>query len=156
MFKIRAAQSTDLGAVERLLTACSLPIVGVGEHIEEGYAVATREEGIVGVAGIEVCGQYGLLRSVAVAITRRGTSVGKALVDDRLAWAEVKGLTRVFLLTDDAARYFEQFGFSPVDRKTVPDEVKVTEEFASICPESAVVMMKSINPLFNPAGCCLG
>jgi amino-acid N-acetyltransferase len=145
MFKIRPARAGDLDEVEQLLTTCNLPSTGVGENLEEGYVVAIREESIIGVAGIEVCGLYGLLRSVAVTATRRGASVGGALVNDRLAWAEVRGIRRVFLLTTDAARYFEHFGFSPVDRRDVPDEVRVTDEFASICPDSAVVMVKPIN-----------
>lgn len=145
-FDIRPAQAGDWDAVKRLLPACGLPITGVREHLEATYVVATFGEGTIGIAGVEVYGTCGLLRSLAVSPVWRGRSVGRALMKDRVAWAEAQGLTHLFLLTADATEYFEQHGFAPVEREAVPDEVKASGEFASICPATAVVMVKPIDP----------
>jgi amino-acid N-acetyltransferase len=144
-FDIRPAQAGDWDSVEGLLIACDLPSKGVREYLGETYVVATHENSVIGIAGIEVYGEHGLLRSVAVSPAWRGKSLGGALVKERLAWAEAGGLTHVFLLTTDAAGYFEVLGFTPIDREDTPDEIKVSPEFASICPETAIVMVKPIN-----------
>jgi amino-acid N-acetyltransferase len=145
-FNIRPAQAGDWDAVRQLLPACGLPITGVQEHLEAAYVVAACGEAAIGVAGIEVYGDYGLLRSVAVSPAWRGRSVGRALVQNRVVWAKDQGLIRVYLLTIDTAGYFEQYGFAAVEREAVPDEVKAAGEFASVCPETAVAMVKLVNP----------
>ena len=135
---------SDSPQVSALLAACGLPTSGVEERFPEAYAVAVAGEGLVAVAGVEVHGGHGLLRSVAVLPAWRGRSVGRGLVRDRLAWAETAGLPDVYLLTTDAEGYFERLGFTRVDRATVPVEVKASGEFASLCPESATVMVKRL------------
>jgi amino-acid N-acetyltransferase len=144
---IRPAAIEDLGDVKRLLTELDLPIDGLDQQFQEAYCVAEYEGRIVGVGGLEVYGSHGLLRSIAVWSARQGKSIGEALVRDRLAWAESKGLTRVFLLTTTTAGYFERFGFRSVGRHTVPSEIKRSAEFSSICPESATVMVRSVSDL---------
>lgn len=141
-FEIRPALATDRLEVLDLLEACGLPTAGVERHLPESYAVAVARGRVIGVAGIEPYGRDGLLRSVAVSSDWRGRAVGARLVLDRLAWAETAGLTGVYLLTDDAAGYFARLGFASVARDTVPDQIRASEEFASICPESATVMAR--------------
>jgi amino-acid N-acetyltransferase len=97
--------------------------------------------GLVGVAGVEIHGREGLLRSVAVGPAWRGRAVGARLVRERLAWARAARLARIYLLTIDAAGYFERLGFIRVDQDAVPDEIKACPEFTSLCPNSAIVMM---------------
>jgi len=142
---IRPAAIEDLEAAKRLLTECDLPVDGLDQQFGEAFSVAEYDGQVVGVGGIEICGSHGLLRSVAVTSTRQGESVGEALVRDRLAWAESKGLSRVFLLTTSAAGYFERFGFRSLGRDAVPSEIKKSSEFSSICPGSAIVMVRSVS-----------
>ena len=139
-FRIRKALDADWPSVSGLLAACGLPTSGIEQHLAEGYIVAADGDRPIGVAGIETHGGSGLLRSVAVLPVWRGRSVGRQLVRDRLAWAQEAGLTDVYLLTTDAAGYFEQLGFSRVDRDAVPDGIRTSDEFASLCPKSATVM----------------
>jgi amino-acid N-acetyltransferase len=141
-FELRPARTADLAAVEEILKACDLPTAGVRDFIEEAYVVAVHDSETWGVAGIEPYGRYGLLRSVAVSPGFRGRGLGLALVADRLEWAGTRGLAAVFLLTTDAAEYFERLGFSRTDREKVPPEIEASPEFESICPESAIVMVK--------------
>jgi amino-acid N-acetyltransferase len=143
--KIRPAAIEDLGPVKGLLLECNLPVDGLGERFGEAYCVAEYDGRIVGIGGIEVYGVHGLLRSVAVSSAWQGRTLGEALVKDRLAWAESRGLARVFLLTTTAAHYFERFGFRPVDRDAVPSQIKKSSEFSSVCPESATVMVRSVS-----------
>ncbi|MCI0452518.1 MAG: GNAT family N-acetyltransferase [Candidatus Latescibacteria bacterium] len=76
---LRTARASDLSAVGALLSTCTLPEEGVGDQFGDNYVIAERGGEVVGVAGIERHGAYGLLRSVAVAPEWRRSGVGAAL-----------------------------------------------------------------------------
>ena len=60
-------------------------------------------------------------------------------------WAEQAGLEAVYLLTTTAAGYFPKLGFVPVERAAVPEEIRASGEFSSVCPSSAVVMHRALS-----------
>jgi len=139
-FHIRPARAADHDEVEALLRRAELPPDGLDEQFGDAYAVAEAEGRIVGAAGMEVHGDAGLLRSVAVDAAWRGRGLGEALTRERLAWAEARGLADVYLLTNTAAGYFPRLGFTSVARERVPEAVRGSLQFSSICPSSAAVM----------------
>ena len=139
--RIRAAAHADLAAVERLLTASGLPLDGVREALP-GFVVAEAGEDLVGVAGLEVCCDNALLRSVAVSTAWRSHGLGRALVTRVISDAEARGIRALYLLTTTAEQYFPSFGFQQVTRDDVPADVRATAEFQSTCPASAVVMCR--------------
>lgn len=142
---IRTAGSDDLERVTDLLRECNLPTEGVEENLGKGYGIAEHGVEFVGVCAIEVFNLYGLLRSLAVSRPWRGKSTGRALVDDRIAWARTEGIRALYLLTMDAGPYFERFGFKRIHRDRVPPEIRGSLEFGSLCPKNAVVMFKSLD-----------
>jgi amino-acid N-acetyltransferase len=141
--RIRPAADGDLGAIERLLTENHLPLDGVREALRT-FVVAEAEDGLVGVAGLEVCCDDALLRSVAVSPAWRSRGVGRALVTRAISDAEARGLRALYLLTTTAERYFPSFGFERIDRSAVPETVRATKEFTVACPASATVMTRSL------------
>ncbi|HZS58523.1 MAG TPA: arsenic resistance N-acetyltransferase ArsN2 [Gemmatimonadaceae bacterium] len=140
---MRAATAADLPAVERLLAAQNLPVVGVADAITT-FVIAEHRGEVVGVAGLELCCDNGLLRSVAVAPAWRNRGLARALVSRVIAEAEERRLHAMYLLTTTAMHYFPKFGFVETTREAVPADVAATEEFRSACPASAVVMVRSI------------
>ena len=137
---LRAATNADLQNIFSLRSASDLPTVGVAESLA-GFTVAEHDGRIVGVVGIETCcREFALLRSTAVAPDFRKHGIGRRLVERAIAGAEAKGFSALYLLTNTAESYFPSFGFTRVSRDSVPDEVKATEEFSSVCPSSATVM----------------
>ena len=142
--KLRSATVSDLPKVKSFLRENGLPDLGVEECVRN-FVIAEDETGSwIGVAGLETHGNNGLLRSVAVRKHSRGKGVGRALVNAVLANASARGLTNVYLLTDDASDYFERLGFRVVDRNDVDATVKTSVEFTEVCPDSAIVMRKTI------------
>ncbi len=140
---LRNATATDATAVEALLAAAQLPLVGVRDALES-FTVAEDGSRIVGVAGIEECGEdtgYALLRSVAVDPEWRGRELGQALVARAIASAQERGIRSLYLLTTTAEAWFPRFGFAITSRDAVPDEVRASAEFCSACPASATVMV---------------
>jgi len=140
-YEIRPARGDDREAVLALLQATHLPPDGLDEQFPAPYAVAEADGRVVGAAGVEVYGDAGLLRSVAVDASWQGRGVGGALTRERLAWAEASGLREVYLMTNTAEGYFPRLGFEPAPRETVPDAVRGSLQFASVCPSSAAVMV---------------
>jgi len=145
---IRRSTMDDLSGIERLLTESSLPTAGVADMLRKdasSFFVAETTSGgrsIVGVAGLEACGENALLRSVAVRPEWRSRGVGNDLVSHVVSDAEARGLNALYLLTLTAERYFPRFGFERVERSTVPAAVADTVEFKSACPDAAAVMMR--------------
>ena len=140
---LRAANAADLPDVERLLVASGLPLDGVKEALS-AFVVAYAGDDLVGVAGIEVCCDNALLRSVAVAPEWRSRRLGRELVTRVVADAEARGIRALYLLTTTAEQYFPSFGFERVARDEVPEDVRATAEFRSACPASATVMRRTL------------
>jgi amino-acid N-acetyltransferase len=141
---IRAATMQDFPHVERLLAASQLPLDGVQEALSN-FVVAEADGELVGVAGLEVCCDDALLRSVAVAPEWRSRGVGRALVTRAIAEAEARGIRALYLLTTTAEHYFPSFGFTKVDRADLPDAVRATREFTTACPDSATAMSRVLS-----------
>ena len=139
--RVRSAAPADITAVETLLAASGLPLDGVREAFTT-FVVAEQGTDLVGVAGLEVCCDNALLRSVAVRPEWRSHGVGRALVTRVISDAESRGIRALYLLTTTADRYFPTFGFRPIARDAVPADVRETSEFAEACPASATVMCR--------------
>jgi N-acetylglutamate synthase-like GNAT family acetyltransferase len=139
--ELRPARASDLAAVEQLLTASQLPLDGVREALST-FIVAESGAEIVGVAGLELCCDNALLRSVAVRDAWRSRGLGRALVTRTIAEAEARGIDALYLLTTTADRYFPSFGFRAIARDAVPPDIQATAEFRDACPASATVMCR--------------
>lgn len=141
MTQLTAVTASDLDAVRTILQAAGLPTDGVADQFGPGWAVARAGTGaLIGAAGVERYGNWGLLRSVAVLPAWRGGGVGGALARDRIAWARAQGLDGLYLLTDTAAEYWLRFGFHTILRDEAPVAVRASVEWAHACPQSAVAM----------------
>ena len=114
---------------------------GVREALTD-FVVAQAGEDVVGVAGLEVCCDNALLRSVAVLPEWRSHGLGRALVTRIITDADARGIRALYLLTTTAERYFPSFGFRQVARDDVPADIRETAEFKGACPASAAVMYR--------------
>ena len=124
----------------QLLVAEKLPVDDLPETLENFHVIIQNNEPI-GVAGLEIYGVNGLLRSVVVDKNFRG----KGFADQLIKKIEVHvGLKEIYLLTETAVAYFEKKGYQIITRVEVPEEVLQSSEFSHVCPESAIVMKKII------------
>ena len=138
-------------AVKELLASALLPTADITPDHLESFFGAWSESTLEGVVGIEPYGTVALLRSLAVAVPRRGSGVGSRLLAQAEQYATEKGIHSMFLLTTTAESYFGKRGYSTTSREAVPEAIRNTKEFASICPGSAVLMVKHMpaNPALN-------
>jgi amino-acid N-acetyltransferase len=140
------ARPADFPAIVRLLAAAALPHDDLTpEHLRH-FLVLRDGDGIVGVVGMEVADDVGLLRSLAVAEGRRGGGLAARLVDALEGRAASAGLRTLYLLTTTAEGFFARRGYARADRAAVPDAIAATPEFRGICPASAACMSKALVP----------
>ena len=126
-----------------LLRECELLETGVAEAID-GFVLARSAGTLLACAGLEVYGELGLLRSVAVALSARGSGLGSRLLERVAEAARERGLRELFLLTSTAARFFQRRGFEPLARASVPEAIAGSWEFRVGCPQTALPMRLSL------------
>ena len=133
------ATRDDLPAIAALLEAASLPPLPHGQFLSN-VLVSVEDGALVGAIALEVVARLGLLRSAVVAEGRRGSGQGRGLVSSLVARAHELGLRDLYLLTENAADFFEKAGFECVERAAVPPEIRATRAFRQECPETAQAM----------------
>lgn len=141
---LRRARLDDLEPVFTLLESDALPTAGVVEAFEHFRVVEIRDR-VVAVAGLEIHGPDGILRSVAVHPSVRGCGWGGRLTRAMVDTARDARLKRLYLLTTSAAGYFPRFGFRRTERGEAPDAIRSSVEFAEACPASAVAMVLDLD-----------
>lgn len=133
-------------AVNELLREADLLTDDLPEGLPN-FILAFDDDKPIGVAGVEVYGKAGLLRSVAVAPAYRSQRVGGELVRQLQQRATQQGVEDLYLITTTADAYFARKGFCRVDRGEVPAAIVVTQQFSTLCPSSAVVMKKRLKDM---------
>lgn len=141
---LRQAREDDWHTVRDLLVASSLPVEDLGPDRLDGFLVAEDGGELVGLIGLDIYGTTGLLRSLVVAEPARRAGLGGKLVGALESAAQTAGLTDLWLLTIDAEKFFERHGFDIVGREAAPDEIRDTDEFGNLCPQTACLMTKSV------------
>ncbi|MFK7886782.1 MAG: arsenic resistance N-acetyltransferase ArsN2 [Gammaproteobacteria bacterium] len=101
---------------------------------------------IVAVGGIQAFGEEGLLRSIAIARSRRESGFGKAIVIKLEQRAAAYGIRALYLLTETAPEFFVKLGYEVVRRSEVPNTIRATAQFSELCPASAICMSRKLPP----------
>lgn len=141
---LRQATPQDWSAVQDLLLASGLPVDDLGADKLDGFLIAEHDNNTVGLIGLEIYGTVGLLRSLVVEKRARRTGLGGKLVGSLESAAETAGIAELWLLTIDAEQFFQRHNFEIVERTAAPDEIRQTDEFSSLCPDTAYLMRKTL------------
>jgi amino-acid N-acetyltransferase len=139
---IRHGHDADLTAVLALLQAAGLPTADLTSVTCLHLWVLEAGNSLVGVVGMERFGARALLRSLAVAPSYQQRGMGHQLVARVEREAQASDVEQLVLLTETAEKFFRAIGYQVIDRRHVPDEIKRSAEFRSLCPASAVCMSK--------------
>lgn len=139
---IERARRSDLARIRRLLNANGLPSADISESSLEHFLVVREAMGIVAVVGIERHGEAALLRSLVVADGYGGRGLGRRLVTAAEVLVAELDLRGMFLLTTSADLYFAALGFRYLKREEAPHTITQSSQFKSLCPATAVLMVK--------------
>jgi amino-acid N-acetyltransferase len=142
--RVTAFRSEDRAEVEAMLQMSGLPTVDLTPKMLADFLVARQDGVLVGIAGLERYVKAGLLRSVVVDKSLRGTGMGKRLVFAMEDRARGRGLKQLYLLTDTAEEFFLYVGYRPLDRLDAPPGIRNSQQFRDLCPSSATFMTKTL------------
>jgi len=125
------ATERDVPFVVALLEENGLPSSDIPE--KWGSLFLARSDGsVVGTGGVEILGEYGLLRSLAVMQGERNRGYGRAVVRGLTHHARQAGVRELYLLTTTAAVFFEGLGFERIPRENAPIPITQTSEFCGL------------------------
>ena len=130
-------------AWQRLLAAAGLPTDDLVE-VDRAWTASQRAE-LVAAAGVQGQGEHHLLRSVVVAPAHRAEGWGARLLASIESALRQDGAQAVWLLTTDAAAYFQRHGYVVRPRNEAPAAIASTRQFRGLCPASAVLMVKRLD-----------
>ena len=142
---IDVASKSDHASIVVLLQETNLPPDGIEPHLDN-FLVMRHPEAVAGPqflvasVGLEIYGESALLRSLAVHPDFQNRGLGTKLVERITEVAKRKGITKLFLLTDTAEEYFKKKGFVVVSRDQVPEDMKRSIEFTTLCTSSPSLM----------------
>lgn len=139
---IDGARRDDLAGIRWLLDIESLPSADLTEDALEHFLVYRDERGVAGVVGLEKYGEVALLRSLVVTSEHMGRGLGKRLVAAAEELAAEMNVRSIYLLTTTEVVFFESRGFRCIKRGEAPLPIRNTREFTSLCPATAVLMVK--------------
>lgn len=140
---LRTATRRDAEAIRTLLELNSLPTADLLTAQPE-FIVAHEGPTLVGAGALQCVTESVLLRSVVVLAEHRNSGVGRLIVKELERRAREEGFSELILLTQSAQRFFERQGYRVIERERAPDGIKKSEEFRSLCPQSAVCMSKAL------------
>jgi amino-acid N-acetyltransferase len=138
------ARPHDLRGALDLLGRAELTEQDVAERWGHYFVVREDDGRVVGVAGLEIHGEDGLLRSVAVDTEYRGQGLAASLVEATVERAKRVNLRAVYLLTTTARDYFVRRGFADCPREDAPAAVRESWEFRTGCPSTASFMKRPV------------
>jgi amino-acid N-acetyltransferase len=137
------ASQNSFSAAIALLKKNNLPT----EDIDPGKQLFVVEEGdnVVATVAVEYNYNDALLRSLSVSKEKRKSGIGAELVEFIEGYVQKQGVQRMYLLTTTAATFFSKRGYATIDRDNVPEFIKNTKEYRTICSSSSTVMKKELS-----------
>ena len=139
--RVQELGPSDGPSIRSLVEASGLPSGDLDQpHIR--FLGSRDEAGLAGVVGLELFGETGLLRSLAVRSDLRGVGLGGQLVRAAEDAAISQGATNLFILTTTAETFFGRRGYAQSERVTSPPVILPTAELTSNCPPSAAFIRK--------------
>lgn len=140
---LKKADNNDLAQIRDILKRNYLVFRDIKNKSVELF-LAYENSNFVGIIGLERFGEIGLLRSLVVIQDYRNKGYGRKICSCLIEHAKAEGIKELYLLTQTARKFFEKIGFKMIKRKDAPLKIKNTDEFSSLCPESAICMQMDL------------
>lgn len=137
------AQAGDRARVADLLTKAGLPAEDFAGHLTR-FTLAWDGNHLIGAIGLEAYPPSGLLRSLVVSEEYRSIGLGSELLSLIEAKARELGIGSLYLLTTTAETFFGSRGYCRIDRREAPPAIAATAEFESLCPATAIFMVREL------------
>ena len=142
--KYSFATADNEAEIKHLLAASDLHQADVTTDHLEHFLLGWDGSRLAAVVGLEIKGCSALLRSLAVAADYRNRKIATRLIMEIEKYAKSLEVNTLYLLTMTAEDFFRKKGYQRTARDSAPIDIQGTTEFQSLCPASAVCMVKHI------------
>lgn len=129
----------DMPQAINLIAQSGLSTEDLNQKNQMLFALKDNKD-MVATCGLELYDKVALLRSFAVIESHRNTGLGKQIYSEILQEAVNLRIETLYLLTTTAEKFFTRHAWSAIKREMMPESIKLSKEFSSICPSSAVCM----------------
>ncbi len=136
--------AADDPALIAALRIGDLPVADLAAPGRRFFAYRTLAGTRVGFGGYELYGRDALLRSVVVLPNAQAKKIGRNLVPLLATRAYREGARVAWLFTLSAAGFFDKIGYQRRERDEAPAAILKTQQAKSLCPKSAVLMVKKL------------
>jgi len=145
-FSISQIKENEREQLIELLQEANLPVSDLPERLDH-FLLARKGDSVIGSIGLEVFGPHALLRSMVVTRGMQGEGIGKLLISHLMTDISRRAaqIEEIYLITENAAKFFSSAGFEAVERATVPAVIKEVPQFKNLCPSSATVMRYKVS-----------
>lgn len=129
----------------KALQAASLPVDDLEQSGGTFFRFTDRKGQPAGYGGIELHGKNAFLRSITVPQSVQKSGYGTAITRSLLRYAQMAGAESSYLLTTEAAPFFNKLGFKTIPKSDAPPEILATPQASGLCPSSASLMVRSVS-----------
>lgn len=136
--------NADYNAVTSILESNGLIATDIGPEDMETFVGVMEGTTLVAVGSLQTYGTDGLLRSVATDPRFRKRGYAHSIVEELETAAAQEGIRAIYLLTDSATAFFERSGYRVELRSKAPSAIATTEQFTTLCPDTATFMVKNL------------
>jgi amino-acid N-acetyltransferase len=143
--KYEFARNSDVSQIREILAQFELAHEDITPAHLEHFMVLRDGAQIAGVVGLELLGGCALLRSLCVRARDRERGIASELTKRVEEYALSSKVGALYLLTTTAEGFFAKRGYQRIERNSAPVAIQETAEFQSLCPASAVCMVKHLN-----------
>lgn len=143
MTEVVPAAAQDMIAIRALLECSGLPTSDL-DSVRPDFAVIREDGQVIAAGALQRFGSSALLRSVVVAPDRRDRGLGQTVVSELERLARTARVDQLVLLTQTASEFFARQGYRLIERSSAPQDMQESEEFRSLCPDSAACMAKRL------------
>lgn len=143
MNKVRKLNLNDYPGIKSLLKLYDLPVSDLDFAPLIIFGVK-RNNMLIGIGALETYGANAIVRSVAVDKKYQNQGLGKEIVQHLEKEAKLIGIKNLYLLTTTAENFFKLQYYSETNRNDCPAEIRLSKEFAEICPSTAACLYKPI------------
>jgi amino-acid N-acetyltransferase len=132
----------ERGVMAKALAKANLPAADVDAPGRLFWRFHALDQVPLGYGGLEIHRRDALLRSVLTLPPARRAGVGRAIVAALEVEAAALACQRIWLLTSDTAEFFARLGYAEAAREEVPEAIRASAQWQTLCPASATVMTK--------------
>jgi len=140
---IKKAVLNDIQGLISILKETNLPFNDIDLNNQQ-FLLAYLGKDIIASCAVEQYKKEALLKSFAVKMDLQGKGIGKEIYLKMIDYCKSNEIEDLYLLTTTAEDWFDHMGWIRVKRESLPESIKNTKEYNSICPLNAICMYLSI------------